>query len=691
MVGNIKELFSNVKVYKHKKKQWYNISNAFDIETTSFYEGDEKRAIMYVWQWAIGTDLVIYGRTWDEFQQFIALLVTTLELSEEKRIVCYVHNLAYETQFIKHYFKIFNLLATKPYKPIRYTTSAGIEFRCSYLLTQQSLDTLSKNYKLKYYKKHNYNYDLIRNSKTELTPSEIDYICSDVLAVNEYIGIELQEYRKITLIPNTATAKVRQQTRLNTVAMTHSGGKDNSGALKYADLMQCLILQPDELKLAHQCYAGGLTHSNALNTNVTLYNVGSQDFTSSYPAVMVLSAEFPIGQGKRVQNVNKQCFEHLMDYYAVFCNVTFFNIKPKTYEQIISLHKCLNISSDAEINNGRVVSAGSLNISITHVMYKLIQKFYTWDKMIVNDLYYYPKGYLPKKFVMSVLDYYELKTTLKGVHSEDGLAEINYLRYKGYVNSLYGMCCLFPAKPTIKITDEGEWIEDPVDFTKAVEKYNKDKGRFISYLWGVIISDVAKSNLCLYGILPLGKDYVYADTDSVKYLHPEQHKDIFESYNKMMRLKIKRVSEKRRIPIEKFMPCTPAGEQVPLGFWTDEGVYDRFRTCGSKRYITEKNGKLEITVAGLNKKAGAEFLLKCFDDPFEAFNEDLYIPKGCTGKQTHTYCEYEIKGKIKDYQGNIADYHELSFIHLEDADYDFNIATDYIKYLLGVKINEKSY
>lgn len=643
---------------------------------------------MYVWQWAVGTDLVVYGRTWDEFNEFIALLVKTLELSEQKRIVCYCHNLAYETQFIKHYFKIFNVLATKPYKPIRYTTSAGIEFRCSYLLTQQSLDTLSKNYNLKYFKKAHYNYKLMRNSKTKLTPSELDYIFSDVLAVNEYIAIEMQTYKKISMIPNTATAKVRIQTRQNTVAMTHSGGTDNSGAIEYQELMQCCTLEPDELRLAHQCYTGGLTHSNALNTNMTLYNVGSQDFTSSYPAVMVLSNEFPIGKGTRVKKVNKQCFYHLLEHYALLFNVTFFNIKPKTYEQIISVHKCINITGEVS-NNGRVVTADALQIALNHVDFKLISKFYSWDAMVINDLYYYPKGYLPKKFVLSVLDYYELKTTLKGVHSEDGTAEQNYQRYKGYVNALYGMCCLYPAKCSIKIDDNGQWIEEEPDFDKCVEKYNKDKGRFLSYLWGITISSLAKFNLCVYGILPLGKDYVYADTDSVKYLHPEQHEDIFDDYNFMLSLKIQRVAQKRKIPLSKFVPQTPAGVKCPIGFWTNEGIYQRFRTCGSKRYITEKDGKIDITVAGLNKKAGAEFMVKCFDDPFEAFNEDLYVPKGMTGKQTHTYCEKEIKGTMKDYQGNVAEYNEKSYIHLEDADYDFNIASDYIKYMLGVQINEK--
>lgn len=685
----ISQLFGNVKQYKHRKITWYNISTSFDIETTSFYEGDKKRAIMYVWQFAFATDVVIIGRTWEEFQEFVAILSKTLQLSDKHRLVCYCHNLSYEMQFIRHYFTIFDILATKKYKPIKFCTSAGIEFRCSYLLTQQSLDALSRNYNLKYYKKPNYNYNLFRNSATPLTAEEIDYITSDVLAVNEYIAIELQEYGKISKIPNTATGKVRIATRINTIGLTHSGGTDNGGAFKYTDMIHELTLEPDEFIMAHNVYAGGLTHANAEHVNTTLYNVGSQDFTSSYPAVMVLECGFPMSKGVRLRDVDCDTFYHLLDYYALMFSITFFNIRPKVkHENIISLNKCLHITSKRVVNNGRIHSADALTICLTDYDFKAIQKFYEWDSFIINDLWYYKKGYLPKKLVMSVLKYYELKTTLKGVKSDDGLAELNYLRYKGYVNSLYGMCCLNPCKPSVEYNDEWDEKQEPIE--TLIEKYNNDKNRFLSYLWGVFISSIARYNLTVYGILPFAvksgqSDYVYADTDSVKYLHPEKHKRQFTEYNKMIIDKIHRVAMKRNIPVEKFMPKTPKGEKAIIGVWSDEGTYEKFRTCGAKRYMTENNGEIHITVSGLNKRIACEYIKKQFDEPFEHFNEELYIPKGFTGKQTHTYCDYEIEGDTVDYLGNKAHYHELSFIHLEDADYDFNINAEYLRFIRGIK------
>ena len=70
---------------------------------------------------------------------------------------------------------------------------------------------------------------------------------------------------------------------------------------------------------------------------------------------------------------------------------------------------------------------------------------------------------------------------------------------------------------------------------------------------------------------------------------------------------------------------------------------------------------------------------------FEYFDENLHIPPEFTGKPTQLYIDYEQKGKICDYQGNIADYHELSSVHLEPASYDLSLARKYVEYLKGIK------
>ena len=59
------------------------------------------------------------------------------------------------------------------------------------------------------------------------------------------------------------------------------------------------------------------------------------------------------------------------------------------------------------------------------------------------------------------------------------------------------------------------------------------------------------------------------------------------------------------------------------------------------------------------------------------------------GKNTHTYVDNEICGNVTDYLGNKAVYHEMSFIHLEKAEYNLSLTDEYKKliknYIGGIK------
>ena len=95
-------------VNTNKNIHYYNVPAAFDIEVSSFYQDDEKKACMYVWQFGI-LNWVTYGRTWDEYKKFMSVLSTILDLSDERRLVVYIHNFSYEFQFMVM-VKIFNSL-----------------------------------------------------------------------------------------------------------------------------------------------------------------------------------------------------------------------------------------------------------------------------------------------------------------------------------------------------------------------------------------------------------------------------------------------------------------------------------------------------------------------------------------------------------------------------------------------------
>ena len=306
----------------------------------------------------------------------------------------------------------------------------------------------------------------------------------------------------------------------------------------------------------------------------------------------------------------------------------------------------------------------------------------------------YKLQYLPTELVNAILDLYEQKTTLKGVKGK----EIEYLRSKEMINSVYGMSVTNPLRDEIFIDENEEWqkrILEDYEIERTLQRENDKANRFLFYLWGVYVTAYARRNL-FTAIKVLQWDYVYSDTDSVKLLNHENHSGYFELYNDNVKYKLNQAAKYHRINPERFSPATIDGKIKTLGLWDFEGVYSHFKTLGAKRYcvswydetirINGAEYPVSITVAGLNKKSAIPYIFDTLAKGdilrvFDAFSEDLHIPPEFTGKMTHLYIDYPQKGKMRDYQGNLAEYEELSSVHLEPASYDLSLAMRYVEYL----------
>ena len=146
-------------------------------------------------------------------------------------------------------------------------------------------------------------------------------------------------------------------------------------------------------------------------------------------------------------------------------------------------------------------------------------------------------------------------------------------------------------------------------------------------------------------------------------------------------------------------PCNSKGVEKPLGIWDFEGVYDEFKTLGAKRYMWRKGDEYQITVAGINKKTGKDYILKETErinklreakgkppiSPFNLFTLDLVVPKEFSGRNVLTYLDEAMEGDIVDYLGNPYHYYELSGIHMENSDYSFNPVDNFIEYLFTIR------
>lgn len=692
-----------VTLKRHGRERVYNCPASFDIETTSFYRageaGPEKAAIMYVWMFGLN-GMVMIGRTWEEFATFCNTLQSQLGLSEELQLYVYVHNLAFEFGFIQYRFKWSKIFSISMRRPIYATSTMGISFRCSLLLTGYNLDMVGKNlttYKV-IKKSGDLDYRLMRNHMTELTPEELQYCINDVLVVMACIQEKIEQDNGIIRIPLTKTGYVRKLVRDSCL---YPGGVHDSRVRKdagrqyerYHRLMKILTLTPDEYRQAKRGFLGGFTHANGYASGRTYYDVDSYDFTSSYPTCM-LAETFPMSEGELYTPKDFEDFKQQLRYYCCLFDAEFTGLSATfPWEHYISVSRCTACENPVA-DNGRVVDADRILITITEQDFDIIEKTYSWEDLTVYNFRRYRRQYLPVEYARIILDLYEDKTKLKGLTSDDGTVERRYLASKEQINSLYGMTVMDICRA--EVVFDGSWRLDPPDVDSTVTAYNKSANRFNSYLWGIWTTAYARHNLWT-AILELGPDYLYADTDSVKVVNAAAHQDYFDSYNRLIVFKLDRACRYYGIDPERTRPKNAKGKVKQLGIWDHEGQYKRFKTLGAKRYLTEDESGIHLTVAGLSKRAAADYLIRTYgssDAVFDAFTDDLYIPAeyewqdetmSATGKNTHTYIDSPYEGMMTDYQGHTVHYSELSGIHLEPAEYSLSLAEEYVRYLMDIQ------
>ena len=655
-------------VVNNKRCEYYNIPAAFDIEVSSFYEGENKRALMYIWQFGI-YNYVTTGRTWNEFVLLCNALKYLLSLSNKRRLVVYVHNLPYEFQFMRKRFKWEEVFILSDRKPV-YCNAYGIEFRCSLKLAGgKSLESVGdelQQYKIKKLV-GNLDYNVLRTPLTPLTEAELAYCENDIRVLLCYIQEKIEQDGSIINIPLTNTGYVRNYCRRECY-------KDWR---KYRMLMSQLTIEPEEYSQLKRAFQGGFTHANAHHVNKILHNVGSHDFTSSYPAVMLLE-KFPMTKSVMIKDeLPEERFVDLLHTKCCMFELELWGVVPKLYqEHPISRSKCY-IADRCTVDNGRIVSAEHIKLTVTEQDYYVYSEFYDWDEMAVSGFRYYEKNYLPKNFVLSILKLYEDKTKLKDVEEE----ELNYMIQKNMLNAAYGMSVTDPVRDELKYIDN-MFFKAPPNLKEAIEKYNNGVRRFLFYPWGVWVTAYARANL-FSGIIELGNDYVYADTDSVKSLNTSQHAEYFKRYDEGIIRKIEASAEYFRIPKEIFSPKNRFGSEKTIGIWSYEGRYNRFKTLGAKRYLTQKGDKYVITLAGANKKMATEFLVNS-GKPFENFSDGLTIPPSKSGRLILTYIDDETEGDIVDCNGVPYHYHELSSVHMENSEYHLSQSEEFIKYLKGL-------
>lgn len=698
-----------VKKYDWRKKiniEYLNMPCAFDIETSSFYTirrvGKKseavKQACMYIWMLGINGNAV-YGRTWAEFMETMDKIEKFYNLGEDRRMVVYIHNLAYEFCWFNQYFEWENIFAREKNRPMRANTTNGFEFRCSLMLSGQSLAGTCKD--LTKYKVQkmvgDLDYEKIRTSITPVDDTELGYCLNDVLGVMSYVKEEMEEVGdNILNVPMTKTGKVRNYIIDHCLKVR-----------QYKNLVHnCTISGASEYRMMKRAYTGGFTHACNRNVGRVIDNVKSWDFTSSYPAVLIAEPEYPISSGEKCTIHSIEELKELSRHNFVIYNVKFTGLVAKhDWEHYLSASKCYwdngekivplpdptkpNKKNPVLIDNGRVVSADQLITTLCHIDWEMIEEYYQWDTVEFGEAYKYRKGYLPKEFIECVLHFYVGKTTLKNVPG----MEVEYQLLKGMLNSCYGAVCTDIVSDIIEF-ESCTWTNRKPDVEEVIEKYNNSKKRWGFWPWAIACTALARRNL-FRGITEFGAtgDYIYSDTDSVKVTNFENHMEFIERYNKDITKKLYVMCHVYGIDFELTRPKTAEytdkdgkvhkPEAKPLGIWDDDGFYDKFKTLGAKRYLVEKHGEVTCTIAGSNKKDTSK-LLNTLEDPFGFFSDEMTIDEDHSGRRIVAYFYEPCEGDVTDYLGNTYHYHEASYIHIEKGKYSLSISDYYKNYIQSV-------
>lgn len=592
------------------------VSYDSSISSDTYNEEYTAGAVVYIWMMGIN-DTVLYGRELDELPKLLQKIRANI-LPEATPII-YVHNLAYDFQFIRNVLDVSDMFARQIRKPMKFKAN-GFEFRCSYMLTRLSLDAWAKSLHIQGIQKQMglLDYTTLRTPKTKMTPDELKYCKFDIICM--YYGLKkfVEKYGSLDKIPLTQTGEVRK-------VVQDMYKKDNGHRWRMTDLQPKTV---SEYKRLRAVFMGGDTHANRKNACKVHRNVASFDKTSDYP-YQCCAEKFP---GTKFVKVSRNLSMIDPENYAYIIMARMHGVTSKISSTYIPRSHCVAVSRGT-YDNGRVVNAECVTMAMTEQDYWIINQAYDIKKWEVISVYRSRKKYLDKRYIEYILDLYKYKTTLKGDPEQADL----YAQSKQFINSLYGLMVTDILMSDVVFKD-GRWQEPKKLTEEDVQNKLDDIQRrwyknAVAYQFGVWVTAYARRELWEM-ILLCGDDECYHDTDSVKMIHYEKYIDAFKAKDKIMDRKLRSMCDFYDIDFERTRPLKPNGKPAPLGHWDFEAVYRQAKFEGAKKYCYNfRNGDIHITVAGVPKSAACQLT------NIKQFKDGLIFNRETCGKKLVTYLD----------------------------------------------------
>lgn len=586
--------FSDEIVYKKRGRSHNRITSdtiyTLDIETTSLFKinGEwqsfdysmspkeyrfvEKISLPYIFMFGV-EDTVYYGRNFRDLE----MVFRKISDSYVNKVI-WIHNLSFEMFYLLDIFKnytIENMVARDILKPISfYVKELNLTFRCSYMLTNMTLETSAEEYGTVFKKSGDLDYNLARGSTTYLNETELGYCEFDILSLHSVIKHFRDQYKHIACIPLTSTGEVRVELR------------EKLDYYYFVNKPWKLVPPKDIYLKLMATFAGGYTHANALNANRIIHDVNSYDIASSYPAVMLLE-KYPTTPFKRY---TEERYKKLKRTHAFIFLIHFNSVSSKYYTNYISHSKIFDQDEKTlTVDNGRVAAGKDFKMWLTDVDLEIIEECYECDYEFI-EIYGSYKDYLDVRIIKYILELYNFKTTLKNIPEKDEI----YRRSKSRINALFGMSVSNPLHNSATFTIKDGWkkvnYKDDDEFDKFVnetlQKQKKSYSNIFFFAVGVFITSYARKNVLMQA-LKIDRDLIYIDTDSIKCRG--DHQDIFDAYNASIEEKYKDCVKAFRgaIKIEDFAPFDSKGVRRPIGYFEKENdkPIKNFITLGAKKIL----------------------------------------------------------------------------------------------------------
>lgn len=599
-------------VKQGKKTPICNTLICLDTETS--HNHDEQNPIGWVYQWCFSFQgQLVYGRKPSQFIQALKTVCEGLQISENKKLMIFVHNLSYDIQYLKQYLidafgTDYKMLAVFSHKFISFEIG-NIIFRCSYRLTNKSLAKFSKDMNAKHGKLVGaIDYDVIRYQDTPLKRKDWRYMFYDVVALHESITNLLHdEHDTLVSLPLTSTGFVRRDGRNASRKFCKNWHRKFTGtALSLVQYQAC-----------KSSFSGGITHGNRFYSEKTVTGtIKHYDFRSHYPTQLRVQ-DFPVGKFNLLgRNMDA---EKLKPYFADYCLLVllvFENAELRTkditlpYMQASKVKQGMAKGGHTIEDNGRVLKFdGICKMWVTDVDLKILWKQYKFTSYNFETVLCSVKGKLPEWFVKFVDKYYfeksDYKKQVRKAKAEKNEqkeieSELSLMKSKNRLNGIYGMVATSILRESYFMTATGDWSSEyEKSPEELIERFYKSRNNYLPFQWASWVTSYARAQLVEMVELVGYDNFLYCDTDSAFFID-----DTGESERKIDEWNKARYNDS--ISIGAYIESD--GEIVVYNqFENEKENITSFRFLHAKCYAYVTDGeKLKCVIAGVRDRKGKD-------------------------------------------------------------------------------------